>query len=288
VSEPGAAARPPAGAPAVHEQAYAKVNLVLHIGRPRPDGLHPLCSIFASLDLADDVYVRPAGGGTDDVRCPGVDGPNLAAAAIAAFRDRCPSLPALEVDITKRIPVAAGLGGGSADAAAVLRAANRIAGEPFDPEGIREIAATLGSDVPSQVDPGHALVTGVGEGVDPIQLPELAVVLAPQAEGLRTPAVYEELDRMGGWREHLDPGAVRAIAEADPSTWTLENDLQPAALSLRPELAAVLDELRAAGALATLVSGSGPTCFGLYGDLAAARTAAEAVPGALAVRLRAP
>jgi 4-diphosphocytidyl-2-C-methyl-D-erythritol kinase len=271
----------------VREQAYAKVNLVLHVGRSRPDGLHPLCSIFASVDLADDVHVRPARGERDDVRCPGVDGPNLAAAALAAFRERVPSLPPLEVDIAKRIPVAAGLGGGSADAAAVLRAANRIAGEPLDRPDLREIAATLGSDVPSQVDPRHALVTGVGEAIEPVRLPALAIVLVPHAEGLRTAAVYEELDRTGGWRAQLDPDAVRAIAEADPSAWALENDLQQAALSLRPELAGVLDELRSAGALAALVGGSGPTCFGLFGDLPAAGAAAEAVPGALAVRLRA-
>jgi 4-diphosphocytidyl-2-C-methyl-D-erythritol kinase len=141
--------------------------------------------------------------------------------------------------------------------------------------------------VPSQVNPRHALVAGVGEAIEPIRLPALATVLVPQAEGLRTAAVYEELDRMRGWREHLDPDALRAIAEAVPSAWALENDLQQAALSLRPELAGVLDELRSAGALAALVSGSGPTCFGLFGDLPAAGAAAEAVPGALAVRLRA-
>ena len=275
--------------PEVHERAYAKVNLLLHVGRPRPDGLHPLCSIFASVDLADDVRVRAARGEADDVHSPGVDGPNLAAAALAAFRERVPWLPALDVQIAKRIPVAAGLGGGSADAAAVLRAANRIGREPLDRAALHEIASTLGSDVPSQVDPRHALVTGVGEAVEPIRLPALALVLAPQTEGLRTAAVYEELDRMEGWREQLDPGAARAIAEAEPSTWALEleNDLQPAALALRPELAGVLDELRSAGAMAALVSGSGPTCFGLFTDLAAAGAAAEAVPGALAVALRA-
>jgi 4-diphosphocytidyl-2-C-methyl-D-erythritol kinase len=266
-----------------HEQAYAKVNLVLHVGRPRPDGLHPLCSILASVDLADDVLVRPARGDADGVHCPGIDGPNLAAAAVAAFRDRAPDLPLLDVSITKRIPVAAGLGGGSADAAAVLRAANRIAGEPLDPTALREIAATLGSDVASQVEPGHALVTGVGEIVEPIRLPALAAVLVPQAEGLQTAAVYEELDRMKRWRDRLDPAAAKAALEAR----SFENDLQPAALGLRPELAAVLDRLRSAGALAALVSGSGPTCFGLFPDLQAARAAAGAVPGALAVRLRA-
>jgi 4-diphosphocytidyl-2-C-methyl-D-erythritol kinase len=267
----------------VRERAYAKVNLVLHVGRPRPDGLHPLCSVFASLDLADDLRVRPAAGSGDRVRCEGVDGPNLAAAAATAFRARVPSLPPLEIEIEKRIPVAAGLGGGSADAAAVLRAANRIAGEPLDVPALREIAATLGSDVPSQVEPGHALVTGVGETVERVELPPLAVVLAPQREGLATAAVYAELDRRQGWRDRLDPGAATAALSAG----RFENDLEPAALALRPELANALGELREAGARPALVSGSGPTCFGLFQDHEAARVAAGGVPGALAVRLRA-
>jgi 4-diphosphocytidyl-2-C-methyl-D-erythritol kinase len=274
-----------AGAAAeVRERAYAKVNLILHIGRPRPDGLHPLCSIFASLDLADDVLVRPARGGADVVHCPGVVGPNLAAAAAAAFRERAPKLAPLEVSIAKRIPVAAGLGGGSADAAAVLRAANRIAGDPLDAAALREIAATLGSDVPSQVEPGHALVTGVGETVEPVGVPPLTAVLVPQPRGLATAEVYAQLDQMKRWRDELDPAAVKAALEAG----AFENDLEPAALELRPELAGVLDDLRAAGARSALVSGSGPTCVGLFPDRDAARAAAEAIPGALSVRLRAP
>jgi 4-diphosphocytidyl-2-C-methyl-D-erythritol kinase len=264
----------------VHERAYAKLNLVLHVGRPRPDGLHPICSIFASVDLADDVYAEPAAA--DTVDCPGVEGPNLAAAALAALREHVPSLPPLGVRIEKRIPVAAGLGGGSADAAAVLRAANRLAGDPLDLPALRHIAATLGSDVPSQVEPRHALVGGVGEIVEPVELPPLVAVLVPQPSGLATAAVYAELDRMHGWREALDADRVRALA----ASASLENDLQPAALSLRPELAGVLDELRAAGALGALVSGSGPTCFGLFADRAAAGAAAARMPGALLAPLR--
>src|SRR4051794_15438503 len=104
------------------ETAPAKVNLVLRVGPRRPDGLHDICSLFASLDLADEVTVEEASA--DEVACPGVDGPNLAHAAIEAFRDAvAPDLPPLRVTIGKRIPIAAGLGGGSADAAAVLRAA---------------------------------------------------------------------------------------------------------------------------------------------------------------------
>ena len=272
----------------VEELAYAKLNLVLHVGPPQPNGLHEICSIFASLDLADDVHVRPGDAPSDAVECEGVDGPNLAAAGLVAFRAEVPSLPALDVRIHKRIPVAAGLGGGSADAAAVLRAANQLAGDPLDATALRAIAATLGSDVPSQVEPGHALVAGTGEVVEPIALPPLAAVLVPQAEGLSTADVYSQLDRMEGWREQLDIEAVRAPVDSDPSSWetAVENDLQPAALALRPELAVVIAGLRAAGALVARVSGSGPTCFGLFADRSAAEATAEAMPGALVTSLR--
>jgi 4-diphosphocytidyl-2-C-methyl-D-erythritol kinase len=271
----------------VEELAYAKLNLVLHVGPPQPDGLHPISSIFASLDLADDVHVRAGDGPGDTIECEGVDGPNLATAALAAFRAEVPSLPPLDVRIDKRIPVAAGLGGGSADAAATLRAANRLSGDPLDADALRAIAATLGSDVPSQVEPGHALVAGTGEVVEPIGLPPLAVVLVPQAEGLSTGDVYAQLDRMEGWREVLDVEAVRAAVDSDPSSWetSFENDLQQAALSMRPELAAVIAGLRAAGALVARVSGSGPTCFGLFADRSAAEATAEAMPGALVTSL---
>jgi 4-diphosphocytidyl-2-C-methyl-D-erythritol kinase len=272
----------------VTERAYAKLNLVLHVGRPRPDGLHPICSIFASLDLADELRARPSDSGADTVACEGVEGPNLAAAALTAFRAEVPSLPPLHLEIEKRIPVAGGLGGGSADAAAALRAANRIAGGPLDTGRLRRIAAKLGSDVPSQVDPGHALVAGTGERVEPVELPALAAVLVPQAAGLSTAEVYAQLDRIGGWRERLDPDHVRAVLDSNPSTWDAlaENDLQPAALALRPELAAVIDGLRSAGALAAGVSGSGPTCFGLFADHSVAEAAGGAIPGALVTRLR--
>jgi 4-diphosphocytidyl-2-C-methyl-D-erythritol kinase len=275
-------------APYVRELAYAKLNLVLHVGRPRSDGLHPLCSLFASIELADEIYAGPTGFGADSVECPDVVGPNLAAAALGAFRQRVPSLPPLGVRIAKRIPVAAGLGGGSADAAAVLRVANQIAGKPFDAAGLREIAAQLGSDVPSQVDPRHALVGGVGEMVEPIELPPWPVVLVPQTQGLATTAVYEQLDRMEGWRDALDADRLRELARDSGISLAsaVENDLQPAALALRPELETVLGHLRGAGALGALVSGSGPTCFGLFADRPVAEAAAAAIPGALVTALR--
>jgi len=269
------------------ELAYAKLNLVLHVGRPRSDGMHPLCSIVASVELADAVQAEPAE--EDRVDCPGVAGPNLAAAALAAFRRRVPSTPPIAVTVEKRIPVAAGLGGGSADAAAVLRAANRIAGDLLDGDEMRGLAAGLGSDVPSQVEPAHALVRGVGELVERIELPPLPAVVVAQEEGLATADVYAELDRLRGWRDRLDPAPLRALAGANGAarlTAALENDLQPAALALRPDLDGVLDALRETGAAGALVSGSGPTCFGLFEDRSAADAAAAAIPGALVTALR--
>jgi 4-diphosphocytidyl-2-C-methyl-D-erythritol kinase len=276
--------------PVLRERAYAKLNLVLHVGRPRADGRHPVCSIFASIDLADEVTAAPAKRGGDRVECPGVDRPNLALAAVEAFRERHP-LPALEIQIAKRIPVAAGLGGGSADAAAVLRIANRAAGEPLDTAALRELAAGLGSDAPSQIEPRHALVQGTGELVEPLELPPLAAVLVPDREGLSTAAVYAELDRQGGWRERLDPGPLRRLATAASSTElarSLENDLEPAAIALRPRLGDTLEGLSDAGALGAAVSGSGATCFGLFEDRATAERAAATLDGALVAALRSP
>jgi 4-diphosphocytidyl-2-C-methyl-D-erythritol kinase len=273
------------------ERAYAKLNLVLHVGRARVGGLHPICSLFASIDLADELRAAPSERGVDHVDCPGVSGPNLALAAIEAFRERVRDpLPPLAIRIDKRIPVAAGLGGGSADAAAVLRIANQAAGESLDAAALRELAAGLGSDVPSQVEPRHALVRGTGELVEPVGLPPLVAVLVPNREGLSTATVYAELDCRGGGRERLDPDPLRRLAvAASPAelAHSLENDLQPAALALRPRLTDTLERLRRAGALGAVVSGSGPTCFGLFEERAAAERAAASLDGALVAAFRA-
>ena len=282
------------------EQANAKVNLVLRVGAPRDDGLHPLCSLFAALDLADEVAVTVLEDGeVDEVICPGIDGDNLAAAAAAAFRAAAPGadLPPLRIEIAKRIPVAAGLAGGSADAAAVLRVANAICGTPLSADELRAVAAGLGSDVPSQVEPAHAIVAGVGERVERVDLPRMTLVLVPQDEGLSTAAVYGELDRLrgaaagspslavgpsdGGPPDRLDSGPLRRLAASPLAVVAagIANDLEPAALSLRPSLTAPLDALRAAGALAALVTGSGPTTFGLFEERLAAERAAATIDG---------
>jgi 4-diphosphocytidyl-2-C-methyl-D-erythritol kinase len=267
------------------ESAPAKLNLVLQVGARRADGLHDLCSLFASLELQDDVRVEPAEA--DAVVCPGVSGPNLVMGALQAFRAEAPA-PPLRVTIDKRIPVAAGLGGGSADAAAALRAANALTERPLAPDVLRRIAATVGADVPSQVEPRHALVTGAGERIEPLDLPDMTFVLVPSAAGLATSEVYAEADRIGSTRARLDPDAVRALSRAPLAALAdaLENDLEPAALSLRPELAARRAELFEAGALAARVTGSGPTVFGVFADRSTAGAAAAQLPGAIVTGLR--
>jgi 4-diphosphocytidyl-2-C-methyl-D-erythritol kinase len=217
------------------------------------------------------------GAELDEVVCPEVEGENLVARALAALRERGWQHPPLRVEIEKRIPVAAGLGGGSADAAAVLRlAANEVA-------ELEQIAAGLGADVPSQLTPALSLVRGAGERIERLPEPQRhAVVLLPDGGGLSTAAVFAEADRLGLGREEgeLEELARRlreaAGAGASPLAYMelLVNDLEPAARSLRPEIGTALDSLRAVGAPLALLTGSGPTAFGLFEGLTEAREAA--------------
>ena len=256
-------------------RAPAKLNLCLYLGRPRDDGLHELRSLFCPLTLSDRIMVTESEA--DEVVCPGVDGPNLAEAALAGLRARGWSRPPVRIEIEKRIPVAAGLGGGSADAAAVLR----LAGDEVD--GLSELAAELGADVPSQLDQAFALVGGAGDVVEPLSPPRhFGVVLIAADDGLSTAEVYVEADRLGLGRdpEELDSiaGELREAAGqgASPLEYheLLVNDLAHAALSLRPAIGGALTALKDAGAEVALVTGSGPTAFGVFDDIAAADAAA--------------
>src|SRR6185295_15080458 len=147
-------------------RAPAKLNLCLYVGPLRPDGLHELRSVFQPITLADEVALEETGAATDEVVCPGVEGPNLAAAALHAFRERFGwDGPPVRVTIEKHIPVAAGLGGGSADAGAVLRLAAAASGRRPAERDLADLAMSLGADVPSQLVPRAAIVSGAGEGV---------------------------------------------------------------------------------------------------------------------------
>ena len=260
--------------------APAKLNLCLYVGGRRDDGLHEIRSLFEPLELADQLRVSESGSGADQVHCPGVEGPNLIETALAALREAGWGSPPLRIEVEKRTPVAAGLGGGSADAAAVLRLAR---GEV---EGIRSIAAAIGADVPSQVAPRPCLVAGAGEIVEPVPPPgEHAMILVPQELGLSTAEVYAEADKLGSGRSEAELDAIRrklhdaTVEGASPLAYTelLVNDLQEAALSLRPEIGPALEALNEAGAAHAIVTGSGPTAVGLF----AARGAALAAAGSL-------
>jgi 4-diphosphocytidyl-2-C-methyl-D-erythritol kinase len=262
--------------------APAKLNLCLYLGETREDGLHEIRSVFEPLQLSDELLVTRAFGEEDEVICEGVEGPNLVATALARLREAGWSTPPLRVEITKRIPVAAGLGGGSADAAAVLRLAR---GEV---EGIRAIAASVGADVPSQLEPRPCLVAGAGEVIEPVLPPgPHAIVLVSQEEGLSTAEVYAKADQVSAPRGEKELDALRRRlhdaldAGASPLDYTehLVNDLEPAAVAMRPEIDDVLDALREAGAGHAMVTGSGPTAFGLFADQEAADAAAEELRG---------
>ena len=263
-------------------RAPAKVNLCLFVGPTRADGRHELVTVMESLDLADEVRLDAAGGQADEVVCPGVEGPNLAAAALAAFRAETGwDGPPVRLSIVKRIPVAGGMAGGSADAAAALRLAAAAAG--IDDEVLLErIAAGLGADVPSQVRGGRVLATGAGEVMRPLPPPgvRLHVLVLPVAAELTAGAVYAEADRLGLARD--EDGLAAALAQVERALGTdlltagpIHNDLQDAARSLCPAIDEALGALRAAGAGHALVSGSGPTCAGLFTGAAHATAAAR-------------
>jgi 4-diphosphocytidyl-2-C-methyl-D-erythritol kinase len=265
--------------------APAKLNLCLFLGPRREDGLHALCSLFEPLALADAIEISAAE--RDEVVCAGVEGENLASRALAELREHGWEAPPLRIEIEKRIPVAAGLGGGSADAAAVLRLARDPAGGGGRPvPDLAGIGAELGADVPSQLDPAFSLVGGAGEHVERLPAPvPHAVVLLPGGGGLSTAAVFAEADRLGLGRgeEELGSLATRlreaAGAGASPLEYAelLANDLEPAARSLRPDIGAALDALREAGAPLVLLTGSGPTAFGLFPTVADAKSAAAEI-----------
>jgi 4-diphosphocytidyl-2-C-methyl-D-erythritol kinase len=258
--------------------APAKVNLGLFVGARRErDGRHALASVMQSISLADELRLEPADGEPRDVLvCPELPAPpaeNLAARALAAFREATGwDAPAQRLTVSKRIPVAAGLGGGSADAAATLRLAQRASGLG-DEQLLLELAAALGADVPAQVTPGRWLATGAGELLRalPDPLPALELLVLPSEEQLSTAEVYAALDRLGSERdehelEQLAEQLRVATALGAPlpgARELLHNDLQAPALSLRPRIARTLTAAEEAGGEA-LLSGSGPTVLALF------------------------
>ncbi|MEU0632346.1 4-(cytidine 5'-diphospho)-2-C-methyl-D-erythritol kinase [Streptomyces sp. NPDC005989] len=267
----------------------AKVNVQLAVGAPRPDGFHDLANVFLAVGLYDEVTVTPADGlritcsGPDAAQVP-LDASNLAARAAIALAERHGIAPDVHIHIAKDIPVAGGMAGGSADGAAALLACDALWSTGATRDELLAICAELGSDVPFSLVGGAALGTGRGERLTPVDVGgTFHWVFAVADGGLSTPAVYGEFDRLTADTDVPEPEASPALldalrtGDATALAAALTNDLQPAALSLRPSLAGTLAAGTEAGALAALVSGSGPTTAFLVADEESARKVAEAL-----------
>jgi 4-diphosphocytidyl-2-C-methyl-D-erythritol kinase len=269
-------------------RAPAKINVCLFLGPVRADGRHELVTVMQSVSLTDKLWLEPGADGRDEVQCPGVDGDNLVTAAITRFRLATGwTADPVRISVTKRIPVAGGMAGGSADAGAALRLLARASGHE-DGELLLDIAAGLGADVPAQVRPGRVLATGAGERIERVPgVARYSVLVVPSDTPLPTPDVFREADRLGlprdaaGLRTALQ--TVRAALPDLPDELCV-NELQPAACSLRPDLEATLEAVRRAGADVALISGSGPTVLGLFRDREAAQAAADELPRARVAR----
>lgn len=295
-------------------RAPAKLNLGLRIVGRRPDGYHLLESIFVPLDLADELTLRvePARrtrvlltveGGPPELE---TDDRNLAVRAATAFFDSAGQPAEVQVTLTKKIPVGAGMGGGSSDAGSVLRALASGHPQAVSAPRLAALAASLGADIPYFLDPRPALVRGIGEQIEPIAgFPALPVVVATPQPPLRTADVFRAWDgppsggsvraglaltpaepgrRMpslsalwnGGGGDRAEEPDPRVSLEASPSDWRelLVNDLEDTAADLQPGVARLRIEIERSGARAVGMSGSGPTIFGLFGSAEEARAAA--------------
>ena len=288
----------------VRAVAPAKINLSLRVRSLRPDGYHEIATIFHAVSLADEVTVTagPAGSGRvvettgeQTTSVPGGDDNVAAQAAIALARRAGMATSDVTISIAKSIPVAAGMAGGSADAAATLVALRRLWGLDLADSVLAEIAAELGSDIPFSLIGGTARGTGRGELLTPVLTQaELHWVVALIDAELSTPRVYAEWDRLLGEgkvqlvedADALDVPLLIALRQGDATGIAahLVNDLQPAALALRPSLRGVLDAGIELGALAGMVSGSGPTCVFLADGREAAIALAAEMAGSGLVR----
>ena len=271
----------PTSSASVTVRVPAKVNLQLAVGPREADGFHNLVTVFQAISIYDDVTISkttPGSGITiaitgDHTHGVPADSTNLAVRAAQLIADDYDFAVDIHIDVVKSIPVAGGMAGGSADAAAVIVGLNDLFNLEMSREEMLEFGAQLGSDVPFMITGGTAIGQGRGDQLTAaLSRGTYHWVLALSTVGLSTPAVYQECDRL---RAGLDIAApqtsdalMQSLLAADPKAvgLSLQNDLQSAACSLRPALTLVLDVGEEYGALGAIVSGSGPTVAFLVGD----------------------
>lgn len=284
----------------VRAEAPGKINLLLRVGTPRPDGYHPLTTVFQAVRLIETVTARSQAAdrrgettltlADPDASVP-LDATNLAVRAALLLAEHTGVEDGVDLTVRKRVPVAGGMAGGSADAAATLVACNALWGTGLGQTELAELAAELGADVPFPLTGATAVGHGRGDLVTPLMARgSYSWVLALADGGLSTPAVFHRFDELAasgaapGEPADGAPGPVpeamtAALRAGDPVALapTLANDLQVAALDLRPQLADTIAAAEDAGALRAIVSGSGPTVAALAADEAAAQAIAAAL-----------
>lgn len=274
----------------IEARAYPKVNLRLLVGPVRADGYHPLRSLMVQLDGPADL-VRVARADVRSVTCAGIDGPaNLAWKALDALEAEVgEALPSVAVTIEKELPSQAGVGGGSSDAAATLRAVDQLLNLGLGPDRLERAAAAVGSDVPFFIRGGAQWATGRGEVLQPASAPAFECVLVAPGVGLPTPAVYAAFDSLPD--PDPDDHAPPPDDVSGLAAWC-RNDLWAPAQSLAPQLIDVYDALVDAGAAPALLCGSGSAFCGIATSSGAAdalaRRMATAAPGARVFRARFP
>lgn len=260
-------------------RAPGKINLVLRVGPRRADGYHDLLTCFQAVDIWETVALSPAdefsiavSGDVNLGEIP-LDGNNLAMKAVAAVARATGRTDAVAILIDKKVPVGGGMGGGSADAAATLIAINELWHTGLSQVELLTIAAELGSDVPFLLEGGTAIGRGRGEILEPIKSLAFSWVIVPSMEHLATPGVYGRLDELRAdvdvvLPESLPDAFLDALYRGDPEALAphLINDMAQASLDLEPELEATLEKGLQCGALAVMVSGSGPTSAMLARD----------------------
>lgn len=240
----------------------AKVNLYLRVVSRRPDGYHELVTVMQPLTLADELTVRLGGEGIR-LECDAPDLPtgaeNLVWRAARQFQEETGHKQGILLSLRKRIPVAAGLGGGSSDAAGTLLGLNDLAGKPLEPARLHHLASLLGADVPFFLSREPAVGRGIGTQLSPVTLLPYWYLLVNPGVPLSTRWVYENLNLAG----LPDAPLTETWDPEQPETW-VRNDLGAVAVKRFPELGALLDDLRDAGTWTQGISGSGPTLFGLF------------------------